>query len=475
MVEARVPGSSAHRWVLTTLGLAELLVLLETTIVNVALGDAARALRFSPADRQWLVTAYLLAFGSLLPLGGRLSDLVGRRRLLVVGLTGFAAASVLGGLAGNFSVLLVARVAQGVFAALIAPAALAALTTSFALARERSRAVTLYGVLGASAAALGLLVGGALTQWATWRWCLYLGAVLAAAALVGVVLVLEDSRGPRGRLDVVGAALSTGGLVGVVFGLSHATNASWVAPATILPLLGGAALLALFLAREARARDPLVPPRVLLGRTRGGSFLALGLAGTALFAIYLLLAYYLEGTLGFTPLEAGLAFTPLVGAVIFSASFASFRLMHTTGPKPLVPVGLFLAALGVVLFTRLDAASGYLTKVAPGLFLVGLGLGLVVAPAVAGATGRVEARDAGAASALVVAFQQIGASLGTALLSSVAATVSARALVANPTDASGAALHGYNVALWWAAGIFAAGSVATYALMEGGPAPGVGT
>ncbi len=474
MTQARGPGSSPHRGVLATLGLAELLVLIETTIVNVALGDAARALHFSLSDRQWLVTAYLLAFGSLLPLGGRLSDLFGRRRLLVVGLAGFAGASVLGGLAQSFAVLLVARVAQGVFAALIAPAALAALTTSFALARDRARALTLYGVIGASAAALGLLVGGALTQWATWRWCLYAGAVIAVITLVAVLVVLEDSRGPRGRLDFAGAGLSTGGLVGVVYGLAHATNASWLAPATILPLVGGGALLALFVAREARARDPLVPLRVLLGRTRGGSFLALGLTGTALFAIYLLLSYYLEGTLGFTPLEAGLAFAPLVGAVVFSATFASFRLMHTTGPKSLVPVGLVLAALGVLLFTRLDATSGYLTKVAPGLFVVGLGLGLVVAPAVAGATGRVAARDAGAASALVVAFQQIGASLGTALLSSVAALVSARALAANPADASGAALHGYNVALWWAVAIFALGAVVTYGLMEGGPAPEAG-
>ncbi|MHB1907047.1 MAG: MFS transporter [Acidimicrobiales bacterium] len=471
MTQARGPGSSPHRGVLATLGLAELLVLIETTIVNVALGDAARALRFSLADRQWLVTAYLLAFGSLLPLGGRLSDLFGRRRLLVVGLAGFAGASVLGGLAHSFAVLLVGRVAQGVFAALIAPAALAALTTSFALARDRARALTLYGILGASAAALGLLVGGGLTQWATWRWCLYAGAVIATVTLVAVLIVLEDSRGPRGRLDVAGAGLSTGGLVGVVFGLAHATDAAWLAPATIAPLVGGGVLLALFVAREARALDPLVPLRILLGRTRGGSFLALGLAGTALFAIYLLLSYYLEGTLGFTPLEAGLAFAPLVGAVIFSATFASFRLMHTSGPRPLVPAGLVLAALGVVLFTRLDATSGYLTKVAPGLFVVGLGLGLVVAPAVAGATSRVEARDAGAASALVVAFQQIGASLGTALLSSVAAIVSARALAANPADASGAALHGYNVALWWAVAIFAVGAIATYALLEGGPTP----
>ncbi len=471
MAEVGGTSSDLRRRVLWPLALAELLVLLDTTIVNVALPSAERTLHFSSAERQWLVTAYVLAFGSLLPLGGRLSDLWGRRRLLVVGLGGFAVASIVGGAAHVFAVLVVARVAEGVCAALVAPAALAALTTAFADARARSWALTLYGILAASAAALGLLVGGALTQWASWRWCLYAGAVIAAVTLVAVLIVLEDSRGPRGRLDVVGAGLSTGGLVGVVFGLAHATDAAWLAPATILPLVGGGALLALFVAREARALDPLVPLRILLGRTRGGSFLALGLAGTALFAIYLLLSYYLEGTLGFTPLEAGLAFAPLVGAVIFSATFASFRLMHTTGPRPLVPAGLVLAALGVVLFTRLDATSGYLTKVAPGLFVVGLGLGLVVAPAVAGATSRVEARDAGAASALVVAFQQIGASLGTALLSSVAAIVSARALAANPADASGAALHGYNVALWWAVAIFAVGAIATYGLLEGGPTP----
>lgn len=472
MADVGSASSTAKRWTLWTLGLAEMLVLLDTTIVNVALSSAARTLHFSSADRSWLVTAYLLAFGSLLPLGGRLSDLWGRRRLLVVGLVGFAAASIVGGAADGFAVLVVGRVAQGIFAALVAPAALAALTSDFVDARDHSRALTLYGILGASAAALGLLVGGALTQWATWRWCLYVSGVLALVALGGVFAHLADSRGPRQRLDIAGAALSAAGLVGVVFGLSHATTASWGASATVVPLVVGALLLAVFIARERRAHDPLVPMRVLLGRTRGGSFLALGLAGTALFAIYLLLTYYLEGTLHFTPLEAGFAFTPLVGAVIFSAVFASFRLMNATGPKPLVPAGLVLAAMGVVLFTRLDAHSGYVTHVAPGLFVIGLGLGLVVAPAVAGATSLVEPRDAGAASALVVAFQQIGASLGTALLTTVAATVSARALRANPSDASAASLHGYDVALWWAAVIFAVGAVATFGLMQGAAGAG---
>jgi EmrB/QacA subfamily drug resistance transporter len=464
----------AHRWwTLAVLALTQLMVLLDATVVNIALPRAQSALHFSSGNRQWIVTAYVLAFGSLLLLGGRLSDLWGRRNALIVGLSGFALASLLGGAARSFTVLVVARALQGLFGALLAPAALAALTVTFADAKERARAFAIYGLVGGSGAAIGLLLGGALTQWTSWRWCLFINVPLGAVALAGVALFVGRARGElHTRLDVLGTVLASGGLFLVVFGLSHAVTSSWSNAATWGSLCAGVVLLALFVAWQQRSKFPLLPLRILTNRTRAGSLVALLLTSMGLFAVFLLLAYYLEETLGYSPLRTGVAFLPLVLALSLSSTSASARLLAKTGPRPLVPTGMVLAMMGMVLFTRLTPHSDYWGHVLPGLTVTGLGLGLILAPAIASATAQVEARDVGAASAMVNTAQQIGASFGTALLNTIAVTVTTRALrhpgVSFAPALRNAIVHGYSVAFWWAAGIFALGALLTLFLLESG-------
>jgi EmrB/QacA subfamily drug resistance transporter len=458
-------------WTLSLLAMVQLMVLLDVTVVNIALPRAQSALHFSSGNRQWIVTAYALAFGSLLLLGGRLSDLWGRRNALYVGLAGFALASLLGGSARSFTVLVVARALQGVFGALLAPAALAALSVTFADAQERARAFAIYGLVGGAGAAIGLLLGGALTQWASWRWCLFINVPLAAVALVGVALFVKSVRGEHHtRLDVPGTVLASGGLFFVVFGLSHAVTSSWANAATWGSLVVGVVLLVLFVGWQQRSKHPLLPLRILTSRTRAVSLIALLLTSISLFAVFLLLAYYLEETLGYSPLRTGVAFVPLVLALALSSTSASARLLAKTGPRPLVPSGMLLAMMGMVLFTRLTPHSDYGGHVLPGLVVTGLGLGLILAPAIASATAQIEPRDAGAASAMVNTAQQIGVSFGTALLNTIAVTVTTRALAhAKGTLAHAhrsATVHGYSVAFWWSAGIFAVGALLTLFLLE---------
>jgi EmrB/QacA subfamily drug resistance transporter len=460
-------------WTLSVLSLAQLMVLLDATIINIALPSAQRALHFSAGNRQWVVTAYALAFGSLLLLGGRLSDMWGRRTALYVGLAGFAVASAMGGAAHTFTMLVIARAIQGAFGALLAPAALAALTVTFSEAKERATAFTIYGIIGGSGAAIGLILGGALTQWASWRWCLFVNLFFAAIAIIGVSVFVAGGRSERRtRLDVVGTVLASGGLFFVVYGFSHAWMSSWGNTITWGSILIGLVVLTAFVWWQRRSAHPLLPLRIVMNRTRAGSLVALLLTTLGIYAVFLLLAYYLEETLGFSPLRTGFAFLPLVLSITLSAGFASARLLARTGPRPLVPTGMLLAGMGMVLFTRLTPYADYWGHVMPGLIVTGLGLGLIFAPAIASATAHVEPRDAGAASALVNTSQQIGGSLGTALLNTIAVTVTLRALHhAAPTSvaaSTAATLHGYAVAFWWAAGSFGVGALIALFMLESG-------
>ncbi len=468
------PTTHARRWwTLAVLSLAQLMVLLDATVINIALPRAQADLHFSAGNRQWVITAYALAFGSLLLLGGRLSDLWGRRNALYVGLTGFALASAMGGAAHSFSMLVTARAIQGVFGALLAPAALAALSVTFRDPKERAKAFAIYGLIGGSGAAIGLLLGGALTQWASWRSCLFINLFFAAVALIGVAIFVQGGRGEhRTQLDVAGTVLASGGLFFVVFGLSHAVNSSWSDVATWGSLILGAVLFVLFVLWQQHSRHPLLPLRIVTNRTRAGSLVALLLTSMGIFAIFLFLAYYLQDLLGYSPLRAGVAFLPIVIAISLSSTLASARLLAMTGPRPLIPTGMVLSMMGIILFTRLTPYSDYWGHVLPGLVLTGLGLGLIFAPAVASATAAIEPRDAGAASAMVNTTQQIGGSLGAAVLNTIAVTVSVRALASakgNVAQAQrNATLHGFSVAFWWSAGFFAVGSLLTLFLLESG-------
>ena len=469
-------------WALGVLSITQLMVALDATVINIALPHAQRDLHFSLANRQWLITAYALSFGSLLLIGGRLSDMWGRRTSLYVGLAGFALASALGGAAHSFAILVTARAVQGVFGAVLAPAALAALSTTFSDPRERAKAFSIYGAIGGSGAAIGLLLGGALTQWATWRWCLFINLIFAGIAMVGVTMfVAGGKREDDAHLDIFGTLLGSAGLFFVVYGFAHAVNTNWGNYVTWGSLVIGVVLLVAFVRWQQRSKHPLLPLRLLLNRVRGGSLVALFLTSIGIFGITLFLAYYLQGTLGYSPLRTGVAFLPLVGAIALSAFAASARLLAVNGPRPLVPTGMLLSMMGMVLFTKLTPNADYFSNVLPGLVVTGLGLGLIFAPAIASATAGVRPSDVGAASALVNTTQQIGGSMGVALLNTIAVSVTARANgvpVALTTHFSRkvavhhaevlATLHGYAVAFWWAAVFFGVGAILTLGLLESG-------
>lgn len=463
----------ARRWaILGLLGVAQLMVVLDTTIVNIALPSAQQSLGFSDANRQWVITAYALAFGALLLLGGRLGDLFGRKRVLIAGLAGFSLASALGGAATGFAMLVVARGAQGVFAALLAPAALSLLTTTFTDPDERGKAFGIYGAIAGSGAAVGLLLGGVLTEWLDWRWTMFVNLVLAVPALVAALRLIRDiPPAGKGQIDLPGTVVVTGGLLALVYGLTRAETDGWGAPLTIGLILAGVAGLALFALRQRRAPHPLLPLRVVVDRDRGGSFLAVGIVGMGMFGVFLFLTYYLQRNIGFTPVQSGLAFLPLAGFVTLTAALVSTKVLPKLGARPLVPTGMALTALAMVLLTRVGVHSHYAPDILPALILSGIGFGLIFAPAMATATYGVKAHDAGVASAMVNVTQQVGGSIGTALLSTIAASASTSFLRGKePTDllAAQAAVHGYTVAFWVAAGIFAAGVVVAAALLRSG-------
>jgi len=460
---------SRRWWVLGVVGLAQLMVILDATIVNIALPSAQRALAFSNTDRQWVVTAYSLAFGGLLLLGGRLSDLVGRRRMLIIGLVGFGAASALGGAATSFAVLVIGRGLQGAFGALLAPAALSTLTVTFTDPAERGKAFGVYGAIAGAGGAVGLLLGGVLTEYLSWRWCLYVNVVLAVVAVAGAVRLLPSyPRDPDVRIDWPGTVLVVAGLVAVVYGLSEAATKSWSAPETIALLVSGVVLLAVFVLVEARVAHPLLPLRIVLNRFRGGAYLAIGLSAIGVFGIFLFLTYYFQLTLAYSPVKSGLAFLPMVAAIVAASTTSSGILMPRVGPRPLIPLGMLLAAGGLsILAAQLGLRTSYLDWILPAVLLTGAGLGLVFGCALNTATYGTGAADAGVASALVNTNQQVGGSIGTALLNTIAASALASYLLTHghsPLALAGAAVHSYVVAFWVSAAILA-GSALVCALV----------
>ena len=463
-----------HRWwILVVIGVAQLMVVLDATIVNIALPSAQKDLGFSDGDRQWVVTAYALAFGSLLLLGGRIADLFGRKMTFLVGLVGFAGASAVGGAAGSFEMLVVARAAQGVFAALLAPAALSLLTTTFTEAKERARAFGVYGAIAGAGGAIGLLLGGVLTEYLDWRWTLYVNLVFAAVAFVGGVLLLQrTTRDKSATLDIPGAVLVGGGLFCLVYGFSNAESHDWSSPQTWVFLLAGAVLLAVFTWWQTRAAHPLLPLRVLRDRNRGASFISVLITGAGMFGVFLFLTYYLQQSLGYTPIKTGLAFLPMVAGLMLASTLATTVLIPRIGPKTIVPLGMGLAAAGMVWLTALDLNSSYATDIMPPLIVAGLGLGLVMAPAMSLATAGVAAEDSGVASAAVNTMQQVGGSLGTALFNTLFSSAVANYLdgrnPADPAVRAQAGLEGYSTAYWWSAVFFAAGLVISVVLYRRG-------
>ncbi len=480
-----VVGPDPRRWlILAVVALAQLMVVLDATIVNIALPSAQHALHFSDIERQWVVTAYALAFGSLLLLGGRLTDLIGRKATFIAGLAGFAGASAVGGAAGSFGMLVAARACQGAFGALLAPAALSLLTTTFEGTRDRGKAFGVFGAIAGAGGAVGLLLGGLLTQYLDWRWCLYVNLVFAAIAGAGaVVLLRRQPASRRPRLDLPGLAAEVGGMFCVVYGFSNAASDGWHAPATWGFLAAGAVLLTAFGYIETRARQPLLPLRIVLDRDRAAAYLSIFITGAGMFGIFLFLTYYLQETLGFSPVMAGVAFLPMAGAIIVSANLANIVLLPRTGPRWLVAPGMLAAAAGLAWLTRIGVHSSYPADVLPPLLLASTGLGFVMSPSMNTGTAGVASSDAGAASAMVNTGQQVGGSIGTSLLNTMAASAAASYLASHlsprlmtgghpaPALAELAQVHSYTTAFWWAAAMFAGGSVlAALLFRRGAPA-----
>jgi EmrB/QacA subfamily drug resistance transporter len=456
---------------LAIIAVAQLMVVLDASVVIIALPSAQRALHISTANRQWMLTAYTLSFAGLLLLGGRIADYFGRKRMFVVSLVGFAGASALGGLAQNSAMLFSARALQGAFAAVMAPAALSLLTVAFTEPKERARAFAVYGGIAGGGAAIGLILGGFLTEFASWRWTLLINVPIAIVAAVAAFRYVSESRASSNHgYDLPGAVTVTGGLLALVYGFTKAGTDGWGSSITVGLFAVAAVLLVAFVLIEQRATHPLLPLRVVLDRNRGGSFLASLLVGTALLGTFLSLTYYFQGTLHYSALKSGFAFVPFSLGIITGATMAS-RLLPRFGPRLVMSGGLLLGMAGLILFSTLDVHSAYLSTVLPAEVIVSLGMGLSFVAMSSTALIGVSPQDAGVASALVNATQQTGGTMGAALINTIATSATATYVATHGKSAAALAagsIHGYTTAFTFSAIVLAVAGVSAFALIRRG-------
>lgn len=457
-------GQAPDRWrTLLVIAIAQLMVVLDSSIVNIAIPSAKADLGITDANQQWVITAYTLAFGSLLLLGGRIADFVGRKKIFIIGLLGFAAASALGGIASTQALLFASRGLQGVFGALLAPAALSIVSVTFTDPKERARAFGVYGAISGGGAAIGLILGGALTEYFSWRWCLGVNVPIAvAAALLAIKYVHESKAGGDHSYDLPGVLTASAGLFALVYGFNEAATKGW-SDATTLTFLGVAAiLLVVFVLIETKVANPLMPMRVVTERNRGGSYLGSLVVGAGLFSMFLFLGLYLQTVLGYTPLRSGFAFLPFTAGIIVFAGIAS-QLLPKFGPRPLMVPGLVAAAVGLLLLTRITPETSYVTHVLPSLLIMSSGMALVFIPLSTTSLHGVGNRDAGVASALLNTSQQVGGSLGTALLNTVAATAATSYMASNPDKAPTFGItHGFTVAFTVSSALLLVGAVVLF-------------
>lgn len=460
---------SRRWWALVVIALAQLMVVLDASIVTIALPFAQTDLHISEANKQWALTAYTLIFGGLLLLGGRLADYLGRRKIFLIGLVGFAVASALAGIAQTELLFFAGRALQGAFAALLAPSALSLITVTFTEQKDRARAFGVYAAVSGGGAAIGLIAGGVLTEYLSWRWCLLVNTPIAIVGVVGaLVFVVKDTPIPRtGGYDLPGAVSATLGLVALVYGFTRAAQVGWAAGSTVALFVASVVLLVVFILIERRSTHPLLPLHIPGERNRGGAYLVALIMPIAMFAMFLFLSYYFQNTLGYTPLKAGVAFLPFPAGIIVSAGLAS-ALLPRFGPKPLMLTGALSGAIGIIYLAQLDISSTWAGSVLPAQLFISLGMGPVFVAMQSVALHGVEAKDAGVASALLNTAQQVGGSVGLALLSTIVTQVLSRdprgALTIDP--ASGrpvpvsirgfmeASIHSYDVAFYWGGGFF---------------------
>ena len=466
-----------RRWrALAFIAIAQLMVILDATIVNIALPSAQADLGISDGNRQWIITAYALAFGGLLLLGGRIADMWGRKNTFMTGLVGFALASAIGGAAVNELMLYASRALQGAFGALLAPAALSLLAVMFTDPKERAKAFGIFGAIAGGGAAIGLTLGGLLTEYLDWRWVFYVNIPIAAIAVVGGMIEIREPAGRnRSPLDIPGVLLGTLGLVALVYGFTRAESEGWTDSLTLTMFAATVVLLTAFVLVERRVAAPLLPLRVVLERNRGGVYAALGLATIALFGLFLFLTYYLQVVKGYSPIRTGVAFLPMVAGMVTGSTQIGARLMTRVPARYLMTPGLLVASTGMLLLTQIGPDSSYVGLILPAFLLIGLGMGTTFMPAMSLATYGVEPRDAGIASAMINTSQQVGGAIGVALLNTIAASATTSYLTANAATAASpellqleAMVEGFTSAIWWAVAILVASAALAFALVNAG-------
>lgn len=439
------------------------MVVLDSSIVNIAIPSAKKDLGITDVNQQWVVTAYTLAFGSLLLIGGRIGDYVGRKKVLIIGLLGFAGASAFGGFAANQGMLFGARALQGVFGALLAPAALALISETFTDAKERAKAFGVMGAISGGGAAIGLILGGTLTEFFSWRWCLGVNVPIAIVASLLAAKFIKESKAEGDRsYDIPGAVTASAGLFSLTYGFNEAASKGWADGHTITYFVASVVLLIAFFVIESKVANPMMPIRVISDRNRGGSYLGSLTIGAGLFSMFLFLGIYFQAILQYSPLRSGFAFLPFTGGIIIGAGIAS-NLLPKTGPKPLMIPGLMVSASGLLYLSQLTPTSDYLTHVVPSLVLMSLGMAFVFIPLMTTALHNVSHHDTGVASAMINTSQQIGGSLGTALLNTVAATATTNFVMNNQkmgeaVQAFGL-VHGFDAAFKVGASLLAVGAV----------------
>ncbi|MQY16005.1 putative MFS-type transporter EfpA [Streptomyces sp. RB5] len=478
--EAALKQPDPTRWkALAFIAVAQLMVVLDATIVNIALPTAQTDLGISDGNRQWVITAYALAFGGLLLFGGRIADIWGRKRTFITGLIGFAGASALGGAATGQEMLFASRALQGAFGALLAPAALSLLAVLFTDGKERAKAFGIYGAIAGGGGALGLILGGALTEFLNWRWTFFVNIPFAVVAVLGALAYINDPAGSRNRspLDIPGVILSTTGLVSLVYGFTRAESHGWSDSITVTMFVASVVLLASFVGWESKAKAPLLPLRVLVDRNRGGVYLSLGLAVIAMFGLFLFLTFYLQVVKEFSALKTGFAFLPMIVGMITGSTQIGARLMLRLPARALMAPGFLTAAAGMLVLSQISVDSSYWGLLAPGMLLMGLGMGTAFMPAMSLATYGVETRDAGVASAMVNTSQQVGGAIGTALLNTIAASATTSWVTSHGSEAgtlgkqafaNAAAVHGYSTAIWWAVGILVVSATIAFTFVNAG-------
>ena len=450
------------RWgALVVIAMAQLMVVLDASIVNIALPSMQVDLGISDADRQWVITAYTLAFGGLLLLGGRIADYAGRKKMFIIGLIGFAFASFLGGLAQTSGTLFAARALQGVFDAILAPAALSLISVTFTDSKERAKAFGVYGALSGGGAAIGLVLGGILTEYANWHWTLLVNVPIAIIAVILAIPFVRESRAMGNtKYDIPGAITATLGLVSLVYGITKAETEGWNGSQTLLFIGVGLVLLAIFLFIESKTSHPLLPMKILKNRNRGGAYLASFFVGIGLFAMFLFLTFFFQAVLGYSPLKSGLLFLPFSAGVIVSAGIAS-QLLPRFGPRWVTGAGFIMTVIGMLLLLRMTPNSAYASDILPSLIIISLGMGLVFVPLSAVSLYAVGDHDAGVASAVLNTSQQIGGAIGVAFLNTIATSATAAYIIANnlqgPTP--DALVAGFNRGFLWGAIILAIAGV----------------